>query len=233
MKSGMRTTFRFAWFTVVAMMIALSTVYISGCTPKAKHEVLTFFFTGVPDPFAEPDEDDEVVAIKIRKKKRQGFFQEPKYFIHGPYAARECGKCHSSELPRQFQFGKANKTLRPNRYGPRLAYRPEKLCITCHEDKSDVVARSLGLSVHEPVATGMCVKCHDPHKATRQYMLMGKNTVELCSIACHDNDGFQDRGTHIASKGKDCLECHNPHVGKTEQLLRADYDEWQQFDGIN
>ena len=237
MKSGMRTTFHFICIAIATAIIAVSAVSISGCSPETKHEVLTFFFTGVPDPFAELVESDEIIGVKTKKKKRHVFFQEPRYYIHGPYAAGECGKCHSADSAKQFRIGSGKttktSTQKRKRFGPRLAYPLEKLCVTCHTDKSETFARSLQLSVHEPAATGMCVKCHDPHRSARQYMLLGKNSVELCTVACHDKDGFQQRGAHRKNQGKDCLECHNPHVGTTAQLLRSDYDEWQQFDGVN
>lgn len=217
--------------------MTVSVMSISGCSTQARHEVLTFFFTGVPDPFSESAESGETKEVKAKKKKRRMLLQEPQFYIHGPYAAGECEKCHSTRSARQFRIGnvkaKEQNAFKRKRFGPRLAYPPEKLCVICHVNKSDTFARSLNLTAHEPAATGMCVKCHDPHKAARPYMLLGKNSVELCTVACHGNDGFQERGTHKKTQGKDCLECHNPHVGKTAQLLRSDFDEWKQFDGVN
>jgi len=64
-------------------------------------------------------------------------------------------------------------------------------------------------------------------------MLKGKDSVDLCTTACHAKGEFQKTKAHSKEKEKDCLECHNPHVGKSAQLLRSDYDEWQQFDGVN
>lgn len=232
--------FHFVCFVSV-VLIAVSAVSIGGCSQEKRYEVLTFFFTGVPEPGSELDEAHKAAlgekGVKAKKKKRRLFFQEPKYFIHGPYASRECGKCHADDSARSFQFGgaKTTKTSKSTRkrYGPRLAYPLKKLCVVCHSEKSEHFAKSLQLSMHEPVATGQCVKCHDPHKAKRQYMLQGKNSIDLCARACHTKDNFMDTVVHRKDRKKDCLECHNPHVGKTAQLLRADYDEWQQFDGVN
>jgi len=159
MKSGARIIFHFICIAITTAIIAVSAVGISGCSPETKHEVLTFFFTGVPDPFAELAESDETIAVKAKKKKRHVFFQEPKFYVHGPYAAGECEKCHSTKSARQFRIGNVKtekeSISKRKRFGPRLAYPLEKLCVTCHSEKTDPFARSLNLSMHEPVATGM------------------------------------------------------------------------------
>lgn len=233
----------FHFTDVVAIaVIVVSFIGVSGCAPETRHEVLTFFFTGVPEPGSELAEEDKAIEVRadearVKRKKRRIFYQEPKFYIHGPFAARECDKCHSADSAKQFQIGgaKATKefTSKRKRFGPRLAYPLTKLCITCHNDKGDIFASSMKLSIHEPVANGMCVKCHDPHKSARQYMLRGKNSIELCSTTCHAKDNFVKTEVHRKQKDKDCLECHNPHLGKTAQLLRSDFNEWQQFNGGN
>lgn len=224
------------------MIITLSTASISGCSPESRYKTLTFFFTGVPEPGSElTDEDESAISrtdvADAKKQKRHNFYLEPKFYTHGPFAANQCEKCHTSNTDRQFRITDAksviDSTKKRKRFGPRLAYPLEKLCISCHSDKSDLVARSLNLAVHEPVATGMCVKCHDPHKSARQYMLLGKDTSDLCATACHSDGELQNTSLHMKEKNKDCLECHNPHVGMTAQLLRSDYDEWQQYDDTN
>lgn len=240
MKSGTQVLFHFSCFVVAMVIVAVSTVSLNGCSTEARYKTLTFFFTGVPVPGSELTEADKSIQFRLddsrsRKNRRRVFFQEPKFYLHGPFAAGECEKCHSRESARQFRIGGANtrktSARAKKRFGPRLAYPLEKLCVTCHVEKSDPFARSLNLTMHEPVATGMCVKCHDPHKAVRPFMLKGKDTTDLCATACHAEDGFRKTEIHREEKGKDCLECHNPHVGKTAQLLRSDFDEWQQFDG--
>lgn len=240
MKSGTQVLFHFSGFVVAIVIIAVSIVNINGCSTEARYKTLTFFFTGVPEPWFELAEGDVSIQllvddVRARKKRRRVFFQDPKFYLHGPFAAGECEKCHSGESARQFRIGSANtrKTSARSRkrFGPRLAYPLEKLCVTCHSEKSDPFARSLNLIMHEPVAAGMCVKCHDPHKAVRPYMLLRKDTTDLCATACHAEDEFQKTEVHRKEKEKDCLVCHNPHVGKTAQLLRSDFDEWQQFDG--
>ncbi|MCK4951481.1 MAG: hypothetical protein KAS48_06660 [Gammaproteobacteria bacterium] len=225
---------------IVIGLLLVAGVGASGCSPADRYKVLTFFFTGVPEPGSELEKDDEtgkILAAKVRaRKKRNIFFQEPKFYIHGPYGASECEKCHSADSARQFRVGggvKKESTTRSKsrKFGPRLAYPLEKLCITCHSEKSDSFAKSLHLSVHEPVATGKCTECHDPHKAARQYMLRGKDSIDLCTKACHSIDELLKTAVHRKNKEEDCLDCHNAHVGKTAQLLRSEFDEWSQFDG--
>lgn len=225
--------------SVVAAVIMFA-LTVSGCSPPVRHKVLTFFFTGVPEPGAVLASDGSKTTARAEaagtgKKKRRTYVQEPGFFVHGPYAARECGKCHAADSSSPFQFGgaKTNKSAQSKKtnYGPRLAYPLDKLCITCHNEKSNSVAKSLQLVMHKPVADGECIRCHDQHRSARQYMLRGKDSVELCSTACHAKGKFLATAAHKKDPKADCLDCHNPHMGKTTRLLKVDFDEWQLFDG--
>lgn len=226
---------------VVIVLFATSVITISACTPEARYKTLTFFFTGVPEYGSNFSEEDRSIQMRAdearaRKLRRRHIFQEPKFFIHGPFGAGECDECHANDSTRSFRIGgvaKAVTTKSKPGFGSRLALPIDKLCVTCHTDKTDPFARSLNMSMHEPVATGMCVKCHHPHKSPRQYMLTGKNSNDMCATACHTDDGFQETPAHTEDKDRDCLECHNPHIGKTAKLLRSDFDEWKQFDGVD
>ena len=222
---------------VIIILVAFAAIGTSGCSPADRYKVLTFFFTGVPEPGSELEKDETtgkaLAEIAPRKKRRRIFYQEPKFYIHGPYAASECEKCHSSDSAKQFRVGSAKKESssrsKSRRFGPRLAYPLEQLCITCHSEKSADFAKLLHLSVHEPVAKGKCTECHDPHKSKRQYLLKGDDTIDLCTKACHTSDKLLKAAAHVKNKEDDCLECHNAHVGKTAQLLKSDFDEWSQY----
>ncbi|MCK5382349.1 MAG: hypothetical protein KAJ65_01215, partial [Gammaproteobacteria bacterium] len=76
-----------------------------------------------------------------------------------------------------------------------------------------------------------CTSCHSPHKSKRQYMLLKADNVELCT-QCHSNNDLQMTVEHKQDPAADCIACHNPHVGKSQFLLKAEYDEWQDFSGL-
>jgi predicted CXXCH cytochrome family protein len=82
------------------------------------------------------------------------------------------------------------------------------------------------------VANGWCVACHNPHRSARQYMLLGKDSVELCT-ACHTKADLLLTTAHQKDPKADCLSCHNPHMGKTAFLLRSTYVEWQIYESTD
>ena len=102
---------------------------------------------------------------------------------------------------------------------------PEELCLGCHETKSVRAADERDLRLHGPVASGLCIGCHNPHQSNRRFMLLKKNTVELCT-QCHNKAGLQERtAAHGSAPDADCLTCHNPHMGRTAMILKAEFDE--------
>ncbi len=150
---------------------------------------------------------------------------------HGPYAAGECNRCHalSASLGLGKRGGSKRKaTVNMSSVGGRLLAPAEELCLGCHDTKSVEVADQRNLRLHGPVASGLCIGCHNPHQSARRYMLLGKNTVELCT-QCHDKDGLKQRtAAHAKAPDPDCLACHNPHMGRTAMILKAEYNEGRQ-----
>lgn len=209
----------------------------SGCSIETRHKMLTFFFTGVPAPGEEQTKGKQAPipaeTALARKQMRRELFQEPAFFVHGPYGAAQCDKCHTVAASKPFRAeatGATKAAAAPERksIGPRLAVPLKELCLTCHGDKASTVAQAQGLWMHGPVANGWCVACHSPHRAARQYMLLGKNTVELCN-GCHRRPDLLQTAVHQKAPEADCLSCHNPHAGKNALLLRAEHDERQVY----
>ena len=201
----------------------------SGCSTEARHQMLTFFFTGVPAPGEEQAKEREAEkpagAAPASKRTRREFFQEPQFFAHGPYGAGHCDKCHAVTASKPFRSeaaGAIKAAPAPERksIGPRLAAPLKELCLTCHGDMAHTVAQAQGLWMHGPVANGWCVACHSPHRSARQYMLLGKNNVELCT-GCHRKPDLLQTAAHQKEPEADCLACHNPHLGRSASLLKA------------
>lgn len=201
---------------------------LGGCaSPEDRHKVLTVFFTGVPEPGAIPVEMAQEMSPAerremLREATRRANFKPPSMFAHGPAASNKCEVCH--------QVADGQGTSR--RIGPRLVSKIAELCIGCHSEKKGAAGLAAGLVVHAPVAAGACIRCHDPHRAGRQYMLKGEDSAGLC-LGCHGKGEFAwvpTSAAHREDPGRDCMDCHNPHVGRTAQLLRADFDEWSLYE---
>ena len=224
---------------LVTLLVAAAAV--SGCSQAARHDVLTFFFTGVPEPGeeaarAKQARADALTPAEIRKKRREAkFLKQVRFFKHGPYGAGQCERCHATAASKPFRTGKAevsdNAVSQTVNVGLRLAFPQEELCVSCHSEKSREMAEANGLWQHEPDTKGWCTACHSPHKSKRQYMLLKANNVELCT-QCHSINDLQLTAEHKQDPAADCITCHNPHVGKSPFMLKAEYDEWQGFSGL-
>lgn len=208
---------------VIALMIFAMT---AGCDKYTRHNVLTFFFTGVP-PLEEEKKVEEMDTVKIltmeKKKKRTPI--EPVSFAHGPYAAGHCDTCH--EASATVGFRKTDKMKVGGIPGlggipGRLVAPLRELCIDCHTQKSAVLAYSSDLWVHGPVAHGDCIVCHSPHRSPSQYMLLKEKSIELCT-QCHTKGYMLEIEEH--KEEKECNLCHNPHLGKDRFLLKKDFNE--------
>ena len=200
-----------------------------GCaSPEARHDILTIFFTGVPEPGAIPTERARALTPAERraaelKARRRASFKPPETYSHGPNASNQCEVCHK-------QVGGEGAAGR--RIGPEMVADMKDLCTGCHHDKDGAFAESIGLVAHKPSGDGMCVLCHDSHTARMQYMLKGETPVGLC-MNCHARGKAAKTpvsAVHREAPDRDCLDCHNPHMGMTPRLLKADFDEWDLYD---
>jgi predicted CXXCH cytochrome family protein len=226
----MRTIRSMACRVAAACLLAAA---VSGCTsPTGGGNLHTFVF---PDAAHGPAGDERRLTAAERMQAQRmarirANFRQPSIFVHAPRASNECEGCHvMSSGPGM--FGRGSSEAKP-RVTPNLARPITSLCLTCHSDKSAKSAQAVGLAVHRPVEEGRCVLCHHPHAAGRQYMLLGTDSVALC-LSCHGEDDRVAAGSaHAEDPQRDCLECHNPHVGKTPRLLKTDFDEWQLYDGF-
>ena len=91
----------------------------------------------------------------------------------------------------------------------------EALCAQCHS----VV--TVGDGVHEPVESGSCDVCHEPHASQLDGLLVAGETV-LC-LACHDEVArkLATAAPHPPAVDGDCSGCHLPHGGDRKGALRA------------
>jgi predicted CXXCH cytochrome family protein len=91
----------------------------------------------------------------------------------------------------------------------------KEACYACHGDfeKTPEGERRF---LHEPVASGECTSCHDPHYSALPKL---RKNAEGC-IGCHDP--FPAQGSvHRPVRSRQCTACHDPHAGAApKQLVR-------------
>lgn len=122
-------------------------------------------------------------------------------FLHGPTAVAACDVCHQYADPLKHSFN--------------LKQTGRGLCDFCHIDK----VGTEGPVVHDPVAKGDCLSCHDPHGAMDRRLLRTDSLSKLCA-ECHQDT---IRGSHLhtpVGEGR-CLDCHAPHTAEIKGLLPA------------
>ncbi len=205
---------------------AIIIVFTTGCDRYARHNVLTFFFTGVP-PLDEEikDESGEVRTIKKAEVKKKRVTPALP-FSHGPYAAGQCELCHDTSATVGFRKSgkeapKGIPQLAQTTPG-RLVSPLKELCIECHINKSRESGPGEALWFHGPVANGECTFCHSPHQSRFQYVLLKATSIELCT-QCHTSEYLIETEEH--KSGKECISCHNAHMGKDRFLLKKDFNE--------
>jgi predicted CXXCH cytochrome family protein len=209
---------------VLLLVLAALLFSAAGCQKPMKRQILGFFFTGI-EPVEEKERPEEKKPPEPAKQATPAaggrmLPPEPISFTHGPYAAGLCRECHET--------GRVERQDRRNRL-PRsmaglpgmLTTPPEVLCTMCHESMSASHAQSAGLWLHGPAVQGNCTVCHHPHQSPNPRMLI--ETSEKICIQCHEEIFSRKAGEHAGTRG--CLTCHNPHLGKTRLLLKAEYRE--------
>ena len=220
---------------VMLALVVTSVALVVGCSTESRYRIKTIIFTGVPPLHGEASEDatatqDPRQAAQAEQMARQQQHREAlitKYWQHGPFAAGECERCHNLGQSKSFLGNQDTTTLAP---GPvaqvsassRLLLPRQRLCATCHTHHGTEFVQGLGLQHHLPAATGECTACHSPHQSLRQYMLRKSDNHELCS-SCHQPATLSP--VHMDSPERDCIDCHNAHVGVSRSLLRSDTSE--------
>ncbi len=124
-------------------------------------------------------------------------FEEPKY-DHSPMLLKTCNVCHETV---------------ENRHAFKLVAKGGKLCTFCHKMK-------LKKFVHEPVAKGECLKCHDYHGSEFPFHLKTDPAKGLC-FSCHKKTEkiFSHKYSHAPAAQGACILCHYGHSSESDKLL--------------
>lgn len=169
---------------------------LTSCDEVKRHDVLTFFFDGVPplpsktrrmEPSAGKDQESDAVSALGN------------WHVHEPL--KDCTQCHGSQ-PR-----------RASSSGVHLVAEVPQLCYQCHSQYSHLQGW-----VHGPVAAGDCLLCHEQHKS-RNEALLAKPIPDLC-YQCHEAQAIRMIDQHAQESYAHCTDCHEAHASATKALLR-------------
>ena len=142
---------------ILSAVVGVTVALLLGCAGDARQRMARFFFE-IPDRPASQPADAEPSAPPDQNAPAS---VEPTYAsVHRPFAEQQCSKCHD--------------TARQMRVQDDLP----AACRSCH-------ARYFGKDVlHDPVASGSCTTCHEPHRS-RYASLLKAGTLQVCT-ECHD-----------------------------------------------
>lgn len=177
---------------------------MSACSAASHHELLRFFFDGVPDPDAVAAAAEAAPTPAPALGPMPIAVQEH-LTVHRPYADGRCDKCHASRAGKPAELSSIFQGV------PMLLEPVEKLCFKCHTIEPKRY-------LHAPAASGQCILCHEPHRTPNKRMLLAKTTRELCS-RCHSGPTFQTERDHSRYGERECIECHDPHAADFEWNL--------------
>ncbi len=179
--------------------LAIVFLLLASCDEVERHDMLTFFFDGVPPLHGETL---EVRSSGAKKAEVTTVSPTGGWRVHK--ATKDCTNCHGDQRRRGF----SSKV--------HLVAEAPHLCYQCHQEYS-----TLEGWVHGPVATGNCLFCHEPHKTKNEFLLL-KPVPELC-YQCHDLDAIHTIENHAAESYKHCVDCHEGHASETRGLLRPSF----------
>jgi predicted CXXCH cytochrome family protein len=178
------------------LLIGLATLVLS-CDEAGRHQMLTFFFDGVPP--TGPQNAEQQLARSNLQELQTGE-QKPTWYSHEPI--KNCLNCHQKQRTGRF----STQT--------RLIAQPPKLCYKCHSDFTTSAPY-----VHGPVAVGQCLFCHNPHRSKNKHLL-NQPEPKLCFL-CHDSSMIELIPAHLTQQTSACTDCHNPHAAWTKALLKG------------
>jgi predicted CXXCH cytochrome family protein len=90
------------------------------------------------------------------------------------------------------------------------------MCGFCHVGKSEAAGKQL----HEPVAKGECLSCHDPHGSNLRNFLRGNRESDTC-MSCHEQIADKEHLHTPVAEGS-CTKCHQAHSSLHDHLLVAE-----------
>ena len=177
------------------MLLVFLGIFAVSCDEVERHDVLTFFFEGVPPLGQDQLKEEFVDSGSLQQSQTR---TKEIWFIHQP--RKDCTLCHDKSRQRVFSSQTYLKKPVP------------ELCYECHADYTTSASY-----VHGPVAVGQCLLCHNPHKSQVEHLLK-EPPPQLCYI-CHNIDTVKLIPAHLVKQEFACTDCHNAHTSSVKYLL--------------
>jgi len=75
--------------------------------------------------------------------------------------------------------------------------------------------------VHQPVKTGDCLPCHNPHGGQTTKFIRGGGAGGMLAVCnqCHQDVVGKKKNVHGPVAAGACEACHSPHASKNPKLL--------------
>jgi len=181
------------------IVFGLLLVSVMSCDEVERHQVVTFFFDGVPPLHGEVTSEDSLTETGFRRRQ-VGEKPETIWFVHEPWKNRNCNLCHEQLDEKKWAL-------------PELTSPEPELCYQCHPNYPVTEPY-----VHGPVAVGECLLCHESHKSKIAGLLKEKEP-ELC-YQCHETIEEAQIPGHPDGPILLCTNCHDPHASSTRMLLK-------------
>lgn len=138
-------------------------------------------------------------------------------YAHSPSANWLCTTCHNGNTGIDNFKNKGKSKF--------IAAEPVyDFCFTCH--KQDYELWESYRFRHEPLDSGRCNQCHNPHSSPNRKFLR-KPDDQIC-FGCHQDESkdVQELNNSKCSKTDKCITCHNPHVSNKAFYIREDIDKY-------
>jgi predicted CXXCH cytochrome family protein len=132
-------------------------------------------------------------------------------YLHAPAAVGACDACHTYDDVTKHTFT--------------FKHSEPQMCSFCHIGKSTpgqwpgAAPMPPGLHVHEPVAEGQCIACHNPHGSHGRNLITADTLTAMC-ITCHESAAASShKNAHQPLADGDCMSCHLAHSSFHAGLL--------------
>ena len=179
------------------LMLAASAALIAvACARETRHEILVFFYDGVPPLDAGIDRASEMSSDVSGEKDGPRVKRKTTFYTHPLHLQNRCPDCHKEDRVLQISVR-------------------DGLCRLCHFDKPE--DKETMTFLHGPFAVNACLSCHRMHKSRHKGILLA-DAQDVCFF-CHEMGNLVLGAHHESIETKRCIECHSPHGGSDRYFL--------------
>ncbi len=210
----------------ISRIYVSSEIYYEFRYPPVKYKQTFFHNDGNEAECAKCHDmtSNEVKGVAFVNVKKSNCYQchnniTKNKFAHAPAVNWLCTSCHNGKT------GSDNaKYAGKSKY---IAAQPvNSVCFKCHKD--NYKKWNSYRYRHEPLDSGHCNKCHNPHSSP--YSMFVRKPVDQICLGCHKDKHIKSKralksGCAGTSKEKKCIKCHTPHASSKAFFIREADDK--------